>query len=74
MVQRITTKSAEKRSDSDNLALYQTGHSSFARTQSRDSILSDDLIVSLADAYENKRARQVTEWEQLRRQNVHQAV
>jgi len=25
--------------------------------------LTDDVIVSLADAHENKRARQVTEWE-----------
>lgn len=25
----------------------------------------DDVIVSLADAYENKRARQVTEWEKM---------
>jgi hypothetical protein len=25
--------------------------------------ISDDLILSLADAYENKRARQVGEWE-----------
>ena len=24
---------------------------------------TDDVIVTLADAYENKRARQVTEWE-----------
>ena len=29
----------------------------------------DDLIVSLGEAYENKRARQVVEWEKLRRQN-----
>ncbi len=28
----------------------------------------DDLIKSLSDAYENKRARQVLEWEKLRRQ------
>lgn len=28
----------------------------------------DDLIVSLSDAYENKRARQVLEWEKMRRQ------
>lgn len=28
---------------------------------------NDDLIVSLADAYENKRARQVFEWEKIRR-------
>lgn len=31
---------------------------------------NDDLIVSLSDAYENKRARQVFEWERLRRQNI----
>lgn len=30
---------------------------------------NDDLIVSLSDAYENKRARQVFEWERVRRQN-----
>ena len=30
----------------------------------------DDLIVSLSSAYENKRARQVTEWERLRSQNL----
>ena len=40
---------------------------------SRDAVISvqpktsfDDLIVSLSSAYENKRARQVTEWESLR--------
>ena len=31
---------------------------------------NDDVIVSLSDAYENKRARQVFEWEKVRRQNV----
>ncbi len=31
---------------------------------------NDDFIVSLSDAYENKRARQVFEWEKVRRQNV----
>ena len=30
---------------------------------------NDDLIVTLSDAYENKRARQVFEWERVRRQN-----
>lgn len=30
----------------------------------------DDLIVSLSNALENKRARQVVEWERLRRQNL----
>ena len=36
------------------------------------SLNNDDLIVSLSDAYENKRARQVVEWENLGRQNLHQ--
>lgn len=38
--------------------------------QKNNSFQSDDLIVSLADAIENKRARQVFEWERVRRQNA----
>ena len=38
------------------------------------NILNDDLIVSLSDAYENKRARQVIEWESVRRQNYQRAA
>lgn len=34
----------------------------------------DDLIVSLANAHENRRARQVTEWERMRRQSFPAAV
>lgn len=30
----------------------------------------DDLIVSLSNAHENRRARQVTEWEQMRQYNI----
>ena len=41
-------------------------------SKSKDNKTNDDLIVSLSDAYENKRARQVFEWEKLRRQNVQQ--
>jgi hypothetical protein len=36
---------------------------SSSRSHSKDAYKNDDLIVSLADAYENRRARQVTEWE-----------
>ncbi len=35
---------------------------------------NDDLIGSLSDAYENKRARTVVEWEKLRRQNLQRAA
>lgn len=30
----------------------------------------DDLITSLANSIENRRARQVVEWEHMRRQNI----
>jgi hypothetical protein len=40
---------------------------SSGRLQSKENFFNDDLIVSLADAYENRRARQVTEWEMRQR-------
>ncbi|MET0752558.1 MAG: hypothetical protein ABWZ66_04265, partial [Pyrinomonadaceae bacterium] len=43
-------------------------------SKSKDNNLNDDLIVSLSNAYENKRARQVVEWENIRRQNVQRAA
>ncbi len=33
------------------------------------NLINDDLITTLADANENKRARQVVEWEKVRRRN-----
>ncbi len=39
-------------------------------SKSKENQTNDDLIVSLSDAYENKRARQVFEWERARRQNA----
>lgn len=42
--------------------------------KSKENQSNDDLIVSLSDAYENKRARQVFEWERARRQNAHRAA
>ncbi|MBA3335291.1 MAG: hypothetical protein H0T08_06745 [Acidobacteria bacterium] len=38
-------------------------------TQQKEPSPNDDLILSLSNAYENKRARQVIEWEKVRRQN-----
>lgn len=43
-------------------------------TKSKQLKLNDDLIVSLADAYENQRARQVVEWERVRRQNIYRGA
>ena len=39
-----------------------------------DSPMNDDLIAFLSGKRENQRARQVYEWEKVRRQNVHRAV
>lgn len=43
-------------------------------SKQKDQFQTDDLIGSLSDAYENKRARQVVEWEKTRRQNIQRAA
>lgn len=43
-------------------------------SKQKENPLKDDLIVSLQDAPENKRARQVFEWERVRRSNYQRAV
>ncbi len=45
-------------------------------SKSKDSKLNinDDLLGSLSDAYENRRARQVFEWEKTRRQNSYRTA
>ena len=43
-------------------------------SNSKEPKSSDDLILSLSDAYENRRARQVVEWEKVRRQNAQRSV
>lgn len=42
--------------------------------KTKDNTVNDELIVSLQDTYENKRARQVFEWERVRRQNYKRAA
>jgi hypothetical protein len=42
--------------------------------KSKENPLNDELIISLSDAMENKRARQVIEWERVRRRNLHRAA
>lgn len=59
----------DKRTEKDTTALtYQSLAAS--KNQSKDSFFTDDLIASLSNAYENRRARQVVEWERLYKQNV----
>lgn len=43
-------------------------------SQTTQSTRPDDVILSLANAYENKRARQVTEWERTQATRWHRAA
>jgi hypothetical protein len=68
MVNRIRTSNpgnAGHKQDTNNSAKLLTS------TRSQSTERQDDLIVSLAEQYENRRARQVGEWERLYGQNVY---
>jgi hypothetical protein len=49
-------------------------HPILSSSRSRTTEKTDDVIVSLSDAYENRRARQVGEWERLYGQNVYRGA
>ena len=72
MVNRINHTNAreiDKLNDKDAAILnYQPLPSQ--RIQFKDNLFNDDLISSLSNAYENRRAQQVVEWERLYWQNV----
>ncbi len=67
------TRSKENLNNKDNaFQNYPPSRTTSRKSQSRENPLNDDLIVSLSNAYENRRAQQVTEWES--RQNVRYAA
>lgn len=72
MVKRTNKIIADKSNENETLAATEDISRLLSNriSKSKDNNLNDDLIVSLSDAYENKRARQVVEWEKIRRQNV----
>lgn len=72
MVKRIERDVAPDNLNAHDAAAIINHALSSARSQQKESYFNDDLIVSLADSYENKRARQVTEWEM--RQRVAKAM
>lgn len=64
----------DKLNESETLAVVGYISQLLNKRISKSTALSnDDLIVSLAERHENKRARTVVEWEKLRRQNVGRA-
>lgn len=75
MVNRMNTNVArevDKLTESDTAAArsYIAKTLSSRNINSKDNPPIDDVIALLANAHENRRARQVTEWERMFRQNV----
>ena len=50
------------------------GHTSDRKSAQKEKPVADDIIMSLSNAHENERARQVFEWESVQSLNVQQAV
>ena len=76
LVNKNTAGEIDKLNENETLAVlnYISELLSARLSKSKDNnVTNDDLIVSLQDAYENKRARQVFEWERVRRQNYRRA-
>ncbi|MDQ3713292.1 MAG: hypothetical protein M3388_13890 [Acidobacteriota bacterium] len=73
--QNITSE-IDKLNDNDAIAVvnYISQLLSNRISKSKEPKSNDDLILSLSDAYENRRARQVVEWEKVRRQNAQRVV
>jgi len=59
---------------SDNPTRQRSDTYTLDRQRSNTKFRFDDLIVALANTHENQRARQVTEWEGMRRQNFPRSV
>ena len=79
MVSRINTNVAseiDKLNEHETAAVldYITDLLSSRKPKLKDAAANDELIGSLSDAYENKRARQVFEWERVRRGSVQRAA
>lgn len=61
-------------SEVDELVEYVAIMESLRRERRRADLFDDELAASLSSAYENKKARQVMEWESVRRRPARQAA
>ena len=69
------TKHNQKHNETKSLTPPNEGFSQLlSNRKSKDNFSNDDLVGSLAEAYENKRAQQVAEWDRLGRQNLYQTL
>jgi len=58
------------RQNTDTAINYITASRTSGKSRPNHKSRFDELIVSLANAHENRRARQVTEWEKMLQQNL----
>ncbi|MFM9905544.1 MAG: hypothetical protein ACKVQJ_13355 [Pyrinomonadaceae bacterium] len=75
-INRNTPREIDKLTPSDAAAArsYIAKNRASRNPHSNDNIIIDEVIALLANAHENRRARQVTEWERLRGANAQQAA
>lgn len=59
--------------DTERISHPNSDRSSLTRT-STSKLNSDEIIMSLANTYENKRARQVGEWERVQAANIRRPI
>ena len=73
-IERTPFREIDKLNQSDRAAVFSyisELHPSKKKDPQENS-LNDELMVSLSSALENRRAQQVTEWEQMRRRSMQQ--
>ena len=71
---RNTTDDKISNKKSTNKLIDYAAQTASIHTSQTDNLTNDELIFSLADSHENKRARQVIEWETLRRKTLSQTA
>jgi hypothetical protein len=71
MVKHTSTTTARDHDESPN---SRSVHAPASHVQQIARYSTDDIILSLANAYENKRARQVTEWERSQATRTYRAA
>ena len=77
MVNRIKPNVAgeiDKLNENDSQAVLSYISKLLSSRRSQANPINDDLILSLSDAYETRRACQVTEWERLGRQKIQRSA
>lgn len=61
----FTVRETDKAANSDSFPVFDTSASSRSKKISNERFSVDEVIMSLSDSYENRRARQVVEWVRL---------